>query len=135
MAFQYAAKLICGVSNEGPGLANGIYETLINVHNPGRERQEFRYKLALAKEAADGKIYPFRPARIEPDGAQFYSCRDIRKLFEIPGTALIDGFFVIESGEPLDVIAVYTTNDLNKNGTPAIEVERVFERAISAVSN
>jgi hypothetical protein len=129
MPFQYAAKLICGISREGPGLAHGTYETLVNIHNPGKA-QDFRYKLALAKEGADGTIYPFKETKIEADGAQLYGCRDIRRIYDLPGATLLDGFFVIESKQPLDVIAVYTTNDLTGNGVPAIEVERVFERTI-----
>jgi hypothetical protein len=130
MPFQYAAKLICGVSKEGVGLTNGTYETLINIHNPGRT-QEFKYKLAVAGEGKSGKIFPFKGTGIETDGAVFFACRTIRKIYGVSDT-LIDGFFVIESSTALDVIAVYTTMDLSGKGVPAIAVERVFERAIRA---
>jgi hypothetical protein len=90
----------------------------------------FRYKLAQASKAEDGAISPFRDGRIKPDGAQFFGCNEFHSLFNIPPGTAIDGFFVIESKLPLDVIAVYTTNDLAGNGVPCIEVERVFERPI-----
>ena len=54
----------------------------------------------------------------------------MHKIFGLPPTQLTDGFFVIQSKLPLDVIAVYTTNDLDGKGVPAIAVERVFERVI-----
>jgi len=103
---------------------------MVNIHNPGKEGQEFQFKLAVAGETKDGKIFPFKPGQIEPDGAQFFACRTVRKIYNLVGTAVIDGFFVIQSRQPLDVIAAYTTNDLDGKGVPAIEVKRVFERAI-----
>jgi hypothetical protein len=129
MPFQYAAKLVCGVSKEFVPVANGHYATTINIHNPGKEAK-FRYKLAVADPAKDGKIHPFRDGQIGPDGAQYFDCRVIRGIFNVGGSALLDGFFVIESEAPLDVVAVYTTNDFDGKGVPAIDVERVFERKI-----
>jgi hypothetical protein len=128
--FPYAAKLICGRNREGPGLIHGAYETLVNIHNPG-EAQYYKYKLALAKAGADGSIHDFdetKETKVGADGAQSYGCRDIRRIYKLPDATLLDGFFVIESEKPLDVIAMYTTNDLNGNGAPAIDVHRVFER-------
>jgi hypothetical protein len=130
MAFQYAAKFICGVHKGTPGLAHGIYQTDINVHNPGKEVQPFQYKLAQAGKAVDGAITPLKDGRIGPDGAQSFACEIVHEIFGIPAATLIDGFFVIQSKLPLDVVAVYTTNDLAGNGVPAIAVERVFERTI-----
>ena len=132
MTFQYAAKFICELHKNTPGLAHGTYQTDINVHNPNREVVSFQFKLAIAGEGpADGTITPFKPARIISDGAHFFACETVHKIFGLPPTQLIDGFFVIQSERQLDVIAVYTTNDLNGAGVPAIEVERVFERDLS----
>ena len=130
MAFQYAAKFICGVYKGAPGFAHGIYQTAINIHNPGKDVDSFQYKLAIAGEAADGTITPFKDGRIKGDGAQFFACETVHKIFGIPASTAIDGFFVIQSKLPLDVIAAYTTNDLDGKGVPAIEVERVYERTI-----
>jgi|SRR5882757_5645455 hypothetical protein len=130
MAFQYAAKFICGVHKSTPGLAHGSYQTDINIHNPGKDIDSFQFKLAIAGEAADGTITPFKDGRIKADAAQFFGCETVHKIFAIPPATLIDGFFVIQSKLPLDVIAVYTTNDLDGKGVPAIEVERVYERTI-----
>lgn len=130
MAFQYAAKVICGL-NRGTGIiAHGQYSTLINIHNPNKDVTSFRYKLAQASKAEDGAISTFHESRIKGDGAQFFSCNEFHSIFNIPSGTVIDGFFVIESKLPLDVIAVYTTNDVGGGGVPCIEVERVFERSI-----
>jgi hypothetical protein len=131
MAFQYASKVVCGINKEPGIIARGMYMTVINIHSPNdKDTIPFRYKLALAGEMSDGKISPFHDGKIGPDGAQFFSCADMRKLLDISTSTVIDGFFVIESKGPLDVIAVYTTNDINGAGVPVIEVERVFERTI-----
>jgi len=130
MTFQYATKVVCGLNKDSGRIAHGIYETVVNVHNPNRDIIPFKYKLALAGEMTDGKISPFRDGRIGPDGAQFFGCADLHKFFDVPAATFIDGFFVIECKLSLDVIAVYTTNDLNGAGVPTIEVERVFERPI-----
>jgi hypothetical protein len=130
MAFQYAAKFICGVHKSTPGLAHGTYQTDVNIHNPGRDVLPFKYKLAQAGKASDGPISPFKDGRIGGDGAQFFGCETVHDIFGIPAATLIVGFFVIQSEKPLDVIAVYTTNDVDGKGVPAIAVERVFERTI-----
>jgi hypothetical protein len=130
MTYQYAAKVVCGLNREAGRIAHGIYETVVNIHSPNKDVTGFRFKLAIAGEMRDGPILPFHDARIGPDGAQFFGCADLHRIFNIPPATVIDGFFVIESKEPLDVIAVYTTNDIGGNGVPAIEVERVFERSL-----
>lgn|SRR5262245_61900856 len=130
MAFQYAAKVICGLNQKDGVLAVGTYDTVINIHNPNKEKQSFKFKLAQAGEAKDGAISAFKDGSVGPDGAQFFGCADIHKIFNIPATTLIDGFFVIESSKSLDVVAVYTTNDATGKGVPAIAVERVFERTV-----
>ncbi len=130
MAYQYAAKFICGVSEKFTPVANGQYTTVINVHNPSRRKARFKYKLALANPAEDGKVYDFKDSGIGPDGAQYFDCMLIRKIYDLFGPGILDGFFVIESSTSLDVIAVYTTNDFDGKNVPAIDVERVFERAI-----
>ena len=132
MDFQYAAKFICGLArDEGSPVATGRYSTVVNVHNPGAETQEFQYKLALAQPGDNGNVSDFGGTKIKSDGAMYFDCKFVRDKFSV-SDLLIDGFFVIESKEfPLDVIAVYTTSSVDGRGVPAIEVERVSERRIS----
>jgi hypothetical protein len=131
MAFQYAAKFICGVSkDEGAPVAPGQYSTVVNVHNPHKDDVKFAYKLAVAGQGDNGNISDFRDIGIKPDGAIYFDCKFVRGTFDV-GDPLLDGFFVIQVERfSLDVVAVYTTNDLDGRGVPAIDVERVFERDI-----
>ena len=132
MAFQYAAKFICGLSkDEGLPVARGRYSTVVNVHNPHKKDDvSFDYKLAVAGQGDNGNISDFKDVSIKPDGAIYFDCKVVRSTFDV-GDPLLDGFFVIESKRSsLDVVAVYTTNDFDGNGVPAIDVERVFEREI-----
>jgi hypothetical protein len=131
MPFQYAAKVICGLNKKEGMIAHGVYETVVNIHNPDREVQKIKFKVAVAGEAKDGTISGFTTdVPIKGDAAQFYGCTEFHKFSGVPAATLIDGFFVIESPKSLDVVAVYTTNDVDGKGVPAIAVERVFERTI-----
>jgi hypothetical protein len=130
MAFQYAAKIICGLNKSEGVIAHGVYETVVNIHNPYKETLTIKYKAAVAGDGGDGSISAFTSVKIKSDAAQFYGCKAFHKMSGVPAATMIDGFFVIESPQPLDVIAVYTTNDTAGNGVPAIAVERVFERTV-----
>ena len=135
--FQYAAKFVCIKNNlktsiSTQSLLNGDYKTLINVHNPSDHDVKFRFKVALG-----GKdfISKFKSSLIEPDALQRFSCREIGK-FKFPGGNPIhgvsEGFFVIESTDSLDVVAVYTAGPLGGD-VASIEVEDVRERQIHRV--
>jgi hypothetical protein len=126
--FQYAAKFVCGIAPETALVTPGTYATVVNVHNPSAEKSEYRVKFALTKEGEDGRITGFKTIKIVSDGAQHLSCKFVRNLADIPGTAFVDGFLVVESKNSLDVVAVYTTSAVDQKGVPAIAVERVFER-------
>jgi hypothetical protein len=130
MAYQYAAKIVCGTSKGDRGIASGVYETVVNIHNPYKETLSIKFKVAVAGEGADGKISGFASVKIKPDAAQFYGCAAFHKISGVAAATMIDGFFVVESPYSLDVIAVYTTNEATGKGVPAIAVERVFERTL-----
>ena len=66
---QYAAKLLCGVSNRA-GVAPGRYFTAVNVHNPARDSVLFRYKFALTRpNVQPGPITPWTGAVLLSDQA------------------------------------------------------------------
>jgi hypothetical protein len=130
MAFQYAAKIVCGLNKDEGMIAQGVYETVVNIHNPYKEASTIKYKVAVAGNGKDGVISGFTSVQIKPDAAQFYGCKAFHKISGVPAATMIDGFFVIESPHSLDVIAVYSTNDFAGKGVPAIAVERVFERIV-----
>jgi hypothetical protein len=119
---QYAAKVMCGKSNR-PGVAPGVYYSAINVHNPGRDSVQFRYKFALTGlNAQPGPITPWIPASLRYDQAVEIECTD--SLMRV-GRGFAKGFLVIETtGEELDVVGVYTVVG-NTNRVQALAIERV----------
>lgn len=98
---QYAAKLLCGVSNR-PGIAPGRYYTAVNVHNPARDSVFFRYKFVLTRpNAVPGPISPWTPATLRSDQALEIECSDaVIKL----GGGFAKGFVVVETQRELDVV-------------------------------
>jgi hypothetical protein len=125
---QYAAKFVCGPSPNSL-VEPGDYRSTINIHNPQYQTVDIRYKVALAGPQADGTKSAFVFSKIGPDGAQAFDCDYIRKLSG--GAGLIDGFFVIESKLPLDVLGYYTGTSIAQVAT-AIHIERYVPRAIPA---
>jgi hypothetical protein len=116
---QYAAKLLCGISNR-PGVAPGRYFTAVNVHNPARDSVFFRYKFALTgPNTRPGPITPWTPATLRSDQALEIECTD--SLIRI-GRGFAKGFVVVETQRELDVVAVYTaTGPTTRVQTMAID--------------
>jgi hypothetical protein len=125
---QYAAKFVCGPPPSSL-VEPGDYRTTINIHNPQYQTVDFRYKVALAGLHTDGTKSGFVFSRIGPDGAQAFDCDYIRSLSGAAG--LIDGFFVIESKLPLDVLGYYTGTNTAQLAT-AIHIEKYAARAVPA---
>ena len=122
--YQYSSKVACG-KPEKEILHSGTYKAVVNVHNPGYDDVEFRFKFAGAKRGKDGPISYFTESEIGSDGAQLFDCAAIHKIAN--DNSFLDGFFVIESREPLDVVTYYTGGD-NKIAT--LDVEATKERQI-----
>jgi hypothetical protein len=126
--FQYAAKFICtanipGTSQTSDALLPGVYQTVVNIHNPQPRKIRFRKKIAssigISKYFDDG---------LEPDGVSRVTCGQIRDF----GLHLVhgfEGFLVIESTHSLDVVAVYTAG-ANQGQVNSIEVEQIKERKL-----
>jgi hypothetical protein len=139
LAFEYAAKLVCGLQRdpEGMRLVRGFYGTAVNIHNPSDEPVAFRKKLALTfppEKQKPGKIIPIARDRLGSDEALEVDCEDVlEEAFDgqFP-TPYIKGFVVVQSAGPLDVTAVYTTAGLDKEGqvtsVTSIDVERIRGR-------
>jgi hypothetical protein len=138
-AFEYAAKLVCGMQKdpEDMRLVRGFYGTAVNIHNPNDKAVAFRKKLALTfppdKQAA-GKVIPIARDKLGPDEALEVDCMDIlREVFPdgFP-ESFIKGFVVVQSTGRLDVTAVYTAAGLDREGqvtsVSSIDVERVRGR-------
>jgi hypothetical protein len=138
-AFEYAAKLICGLQRDPKRmqLVRGFYGTAVNIHNPGDKPVTFRKKLALTfppDEEKPGKIIPIARHTLEPDEALEVDCEDVlREVFDgrFP-TPYIKGFVVVQSSDRLDLTAVYTTAGLDKEdnvtSVTSIDVDRIKGR-------
>lgn len=137
--FEYATKLVCGIQPNPKDLrlTTGAYATTINVHNPGRTEVRIAKKLALTIPPGfekPGEIRSIATGTLGPDQAMAVDCEEIRRVvfggaFPAP---FIEGFVVIQSTDSLDVVAVYTTADLDTEALPSqqrgIDVEQVRER-------
>lgn len=112
--FVYSAKFLCVplVGPEGSALSPGRYQTVINVHNPSTEDVRFRKKAVIARNENEerGIISPLEPDTLADDEAMSIDCASIAARFDGP-QPVGDGFVVIKSNEPLDVVAVYTSRD------------------------
>ncbi len=146
--FVYAAKFVCGrflprerqPAEEGP-VEPGSYATAINIHNPHSRAVTIVKKAVLlfvgTEEGHDVEIprppHRARTAELGPDWGMEIDCRDIRDVLlsdqpEVPGPqapTFIKGWVVIESPDPLDVVAVYTVRAIGEPGTVSIATDRV----------
>jgi len=139
MAFEYAAKVVCGLQRDPRvmRLVRGFYGTAVNIHNPSDEPVAFRKKLALTfppEEQKPGKIIPIARDRLGPDEALEVDCEDVLKEAfdgQFP-TPYIKGFVVVQSADQLDVTAVYTAAGLDREGeltsVTSIDVESILGR-------
>ena len=132
-SFMYTVKFTCvkevGPPEGDPGgvpFVPALYRTAVNIHNPQREEVIFRKKavVALSQESEErGIISEWREERLRSDEALDVDCLDIQKLLQ-GGQPVGDGFVVIESRVPLDVVAVYTTEG------PSIDVEYIQPKRV-----
>lgn len=139
--YQYAPKVLCSLLGTfGDGfLAQGIYRTVINVHNPTDKKVTFARKVVLAEQIgsppSDISPTPFRLATLEPDGAVQIDCGHIANFFCPTPDGLcfdftaIDGFLVIHSPVELDVVSVVSARPTDGE-VETVDVEYVKARKL-----
>jgi hypothetical protein len=127
LAFEYAVKFVCGTP-ETRAVAPGVYFTAINVHNPGADSVTWRKKVAstLPREQP-GPISLFSANTLTPDQALEIDCSDIFRHARLIRFA--KGFVVIQSPDPLDVVAVYTAAGSTRQ-VETLALERVPARRL-----
>jgi hypothetical protein len=127
LAFEYAVKFVCGTP-ETRAVAPGVYFTAINVHNPGADSVTWRKKVAstLPREQP-GPISLFSANTLTPDQALEIDCSDIFRHARLVRFA--KGFVVIQSPDPLDVVAVYTAAGSTRQ-VETLALERVPARRL-----
>lgn len=139
--FEYSAKLVCGGQSDARNMAlvEGFYGTTINVRNPGREPVRFQKSLALTLPPGrqqPGEVHEIADEELRPGLALAIDCNDLdERLGGLP-QRFVEGFVVIRSSAPLDVVAVYTSATLARDGSAGqhtgMDVERVRGRVIRA---
>lgn len=138
--YQYAAKVVCSLllPHQDGTLARGTYRTIVNIHNPTNKPITIAAKVALATEFGSEpgpfSVTPFKKAELQPDGAVELSCFNIAGYFcPIDGVcvdfAFLEGFLVIKSPEPLDVVGVYTARHTDGE-VETMDVDTVQPRQI-----
>ncbi len=145
VAYQYAVKVTCsllGPVNDGE-LANGVYRTVINVHNPNENRVAVAAKVVLPQPVgaspSDLNVTPFKQNIVGPNAGIQFTCGTVAGFFcpiDLNGApvcidfAYIDGFVVLYSPAELDVTAVYTARPREGEVT-TMDVEQSQARKIS----
>jgi len=112
--YTYSAKFVCvaEVGSEGDAVSPGRYRTAINVHNPHSTDVVFLKKAVIARNENEerGQISELVEDQLAADEALSINCKSIAARFGSEPT-IGDGFVVLKSNEPLDVVAVYTSRD------------------------
>jgi hypothetical protein len=127
--FEYAVKVVCGNVDRGgldQPLAVGRYFTAVNLHNPGAGSIYFRNKVAVARTEPPGPISTWGQHGLNPDEAREIDCAQISKQAKADW---VKGFLVIQSNQPLDLVAVYTTSGRDEY-VNTFHTERVPPRPI-----
>jgi hypothetical protein len=138
--YQYAAKVVCSLllPHRDGTLARGTYRTTVNIHNPTSKPITIAAKVGLATQFGSDPgpfgVTPFKEAVLQPDGAVGVSCFDIAGYFcPIDGVcvdfAFLEGFLVVKSPVPLDVVGVYTARH-TEGEVESIDVETVQPRQV-----
>jgi hypothetical protein len=131
--FQYAAKFVCGRTGSNLGnFAPGTYFTTINVYNTSSEAIDKRIVVALPNEIAGGGMRRPVNVRLPPGTAMQVDCQNILAHLRADGVPMpatpVDGFVILRSMTPIDVVGVYTT--MLTTGIATMETERVPARKI-----
>jgi hypothetical protein len=135
--FHYAAKFLCTANIPGtlqttPSLLPGVYQTVINIHNPSTQTVQLRKKIAVTFPAGrqePGEVSRFLEDKLASDQALKVDCDQIAEDFGITFIHGAEGFLVIESTRSLDVTAVYTAGEFGGEVT-SIAVEQIRERGV-----
>lgn len=138
--YQYAAKIVCSLllPHQDGTLAKGTYRTIVNFHNPTDKPITVAAKVALATEFGSEpgpfSVTPFKKAKLQADGAMELNCFDVVGYFcPINGVcvdfAFLEGFAVIKSPVPLDVVSVYSARHTDGE-VETMDVETVQPKQI-----
>jgi hypothetical protein len=132
--YQYAVKVIQGgiqVDSKIKPIGIGSYFTSVNVHNPLRHNVKYAVKMAVS--GSNGKtstISNFHIFKIGPDAVTEFDSMGFSSLLGGALPPFLEGYFVIESEEELDVVGIYTGGEIKDGSLEALHMERVPARVI-----
>ena len=135
--YQYAAKVIQGgvvVGSKTTPIGSGTYFSSINIHNPWRHTVKYAVKVAIS--GANGRsdtVSNFQRHELRPDATTEYDHVGFGSLL-LPDSmpSFLEGYFVIESEEELDVVGVYTGAAVQDQHLGAMHMERIPKRIVPA---
>ena len=130
MKHEYAVKVVCGVIRSGSGadrLPPGRYYTAVNIHNPSKRRTHFMRKVAQAGTASPTPISAWETGILEYDETVAVLCPHVTKQMQADW---VEGFLVVQSSKPVDVVAVYATSASDGGAVNSFHTERVPGRPI-----
>ncbi len=133
----YSVKFVCGAAQADPREAivePGFYATEINIHNYRPEGVDVRKAVLILVE--DGQAVGREPESVgvrgtdgiglQPNTATMDDCTRIAEITGVDTSNLTIGYLVIQSGQELNIDAVYTTTGGDAGqAPPSIEVERI----------
>jgi hypothetical protein len=114
---MYAVKIVCvpTLGRAAPALVPGVYRTAVNVHNPWPETANIVKWLTLSPPQGEPAIIGDRITEtLEPYQAFDIDCVHMAKDFGLRGEKVPGGkgFLIIQSDQNLDVVGVYTAEEL-----------------------
>ena len=119
-------------------MARGTYRTIVNIHNPSEKNVTIAAKVALTTafgaDPGQFSVAPFKRASLQADGAVGLTCFDMADYFcPIDGVCVhflfLEGFVVIKSPVPLDVVGVYTARHTDGD-VETMDVETIQPRQV-----
>lgn len=134
MVNSYAVKVVCSplLGPTGRPLLIGKYKTAVNIHNPWPYPVDYVKWVTLSNpqgvpSISSGRIHDW----IEPYMSFDVDCKAMSKKVNgatVPGG---DGFFILQSYQELDVVAVYTASRSTNLGVgTSIDVEYINPRMV-----
>ena len=138
--FIYSAKVVCvpALGNAKPPLVSGKYKTAVNVHNPSGNAINIEKWITLSPPQGEDVITGDHMTDVLGGWEAFdEDCKQMSRDFGLDGAKVPggQGFFVIVSDSPLNVVAVYTSQRTASTAGgvgQSIDTEYIEPRIVSA---
>ena len=117
VSYMYAVKIVCvpTFGKASPALVPGMYRTAVNVHNPWPQPAHIVKWVTLSPPQGQAAIIGERISEtLEPFQAFDIDCVHMAEDFGLPGQRVPGGkgFLLIQADQDIDVVGVYTAEEL-----------------------